>query len=452
VTRSPSFSPGGRRLLAALAACAALHVAPAFALDLLRVYDLAKSNDGQLKIAKARAEAQREVLPQAEAQLWPNVGFTYSYGPVDQERRLNGVSDHLSFPSQAGTLQLRQPLFRLNLYYGLDQAKAQVAGSDAQYDKDFQTMGTRVVGAYFDALFARDSLDLIRTQLASYEGQLRAAKLAFAAGTGTRTDIDDIQARYDLMRAEELKALQAIDSTTLQLEIYVGEKVRALAPLNEQLFRPDELDPHAFDPWLERALDYNPDVRRLKAQYDAALAGVDVAKAGHYPTLDLVATAGASTGDQNGTFPKTEYQTTYVGVQVNLPIFAGGYVNSQVRQAIALADEARESYDFTRQDLSLQVRKTVDALKVGISRVRALEIALVSANQMVISNQKGVTAGTRTTLDVLAAEQQRFNTSVDLAKERYQMLVNRGALLGFVGDLNFDTVAQLNKVLRGTSN
>ena len=445
----PCRSPRG--LLAVVALVAGAHAAPAAAVDLLQAYDLAKANDGQLKIAKARADASREALPQATAQLWPNVGFSYNYGPIDQQRKLSGLSEHLSYPSQSGTLQLRQPLFRLNLYYGLDQAKWQVASSDALYDRDFQTMGTRVVGAYFDALFSRDSLELIRTQLASYEGQLRAAKLAFAAGTGTRTDIDDIQARYDLLRADEIKARQAIDASTLQLEIYVGEKVRELAPLNEQRFRANELDPQSFDVWLARALDYSPDTRRLKAQFEAASAAVDVATAGHWPTLDLVASASASTGDQTSTFPRTEYQTTYVGVQVNLPIFTGGYVNSQVRQAIAQRDEARESYDYARDDLSLQVRKTFDALKAGISRIQALEIALASAHQMVVSNQKGVAAGTRTTLDVLAAEQQRFNTAVELAKERYQMLVHHATLLGYVGDLNTGTVADLNRILRGSA-
>ncbi len=110
-------------------------------------------------------------------------------------------------------------------------------------------------------------------------------------------------------------------------------------------------------------------------------------------------------------------------MQLSVPIFAGGYVNSTVRQATAAADEAREAYEYARDDLQLRVKREFDALKAGISRVRALEIALASADQVVLSNQKGVLAGTRTTLDVLIVEQQRFNTQVDLAQARYQLLV-----------------------------
>lgn len=448
--RASRLHPGRIRvLLAAFVLAGAAHAAPASAIDLLQSFELAMVNDGQLRVARARAEQGREALPQATAQLWPNVGFTYSYGQVDQTRSLNNVSTDLNYPSWSGALQVRQPIYRKQLFAQVDQAKWRVEGTEAQLDKDFQSMGARVVGAYFDALFARDSLELILAQLASYQAQLRAAKLAFASGTGTRTDIDDVQARYDLLRAEEIKARQAIESTTQQLEIYVGERIRALSSLNEQQFRPDRFDPESLDPWLSRALEYNADVRGLKARYEAALAGVELARSGHYPTLDLVASAGQSTGEQTGTLPRTDYRTNYVGVQLNVPIFAGGYVNSQVRQAIAAVDEAREALDYAKEDMTLQVRRTFDALKAGISRVRALEVALVSADQMVVSNQKGVQAGTRTTIDVLAAEQQRFNTRVDLAKERYQMLVNRATLLGFVGDLNASTVAQINQALRG---
>jgi outer membrane protein/protease secretion system outer membrane protein len=425
------------------------HVAPALAIDLLRSYELAVINDGQLKVSKARVEQGREVLPQAKAQLWPNIGFSYSYGQVDQTRTLNNLSESLNYPSWSASIQLRQPLYRKYLFSQVDQAKWQVEGTEAQLDMDIQAMGTRVVAAYFDALFSRDSLDLILTQLASYQAQLRAAKLAFAAGTGTRTDIDDIQARYDLLRAEEIKARQSIGSTTLQLEIYVGERIRALASLNEQRFQPDELDPKSPEMWVPRALAYNPGVRQLAARYEAARAGVEMAQSGHLPTLDLVASSGESTGEQTGTLPRTDYRTNYIGVQVNFPIFAGGYVSSQVRQAIAAADEAREALDYAKDDLTLQVRRTFDALKAGISRVRALEVALVSADQMVLSNEKGVRAGTRTTIDVLAAEQQRFNARVELAKERYQMLVNYAALLGFVGDLNAESVGRINKMLKG---
>jgi outer membrane protein TolC len=176
-----------------------------------------------------------------------------------------------------------------------------------------------------------------------------------------------------------------------------------------------------------------------------------MAQAGHLPTLDLVAQHNYSKGDSNNVFPQTINKTNYIGVQLTVPIFAGGGVNSAVRQATADAEEARQGYEYARDDLRLKVQNQYDAVRAGISRVHALERALVSADQNVLSNRKGVLAGTRTTLDVLNVEQQRFNTQVDLAKVRYQILVAWATLLSYVGDLDTDQIARINRVLKGAA-
>ena len=139
--------------------------------------------------------------------------------------------------------QLRQPIYRQNLLSQREEAKSNVKGVDAQLDTDYPGDGRARRSAYFDALFARDSLDLIGSQKASYEAQLRAAKMALGAGTGTRTDIDDVQARYDLLLADEIRARQAITAATEQLEIFVGERITVLSTLDPASFRADAHDP-----------------------------------------------------------------------------------------------------------------------------------------------------------------------------------------------------------------
>lgn len=437
------------RVLSVALLCTGFSAAPAGAIDLLRSYELALVNDGQLKMARARADAGREALPQATAQLLPNLSFNYAYGHTIQSRTLDNIEEPTQrYPSRAGTLGLRQPIYRKDLFSQYDEAKAKVRGSEAQLETDQQTLGVRLTGAYFDALFARDSLALILSQKTAYEGQLRAARLSFSAGAGTRTDIDDIQSRYDLLVADEIKARQAIAASREQLEIFVGEPIAMLSTLDPGSFSVDAHDPASLDEWVARAAEYNPELQVLKARHELALASIERAKAGHHPSLDLVAQRSNSVGDSTDAFPRTEKDTTYVGVQLNLPIFAGGYVNSTVRQATASAEEARYGYEYARDDLRLRVKREFDAVKAGIARVRALETAVRSADQVVLSNQKGVQAGTRTTLDVLIVEQQRFNTQVELTRARYQLLVSWATLQSYVGDLNTDQIARINRVLK----
>ena len=431
-----------------LAATAPFPSANALTLDLAKSYELALQNDKQLKAAKARADAGREATPQAIAQVLPNISFSGSYGQTSQVRSLEGYTTPTqSYGSSQYTLGLRQPLFRPYQVSQIGQAAAKVTAADAQYDTNFQDLGLRVVGTYFEALFARDSLDLIVNQRQTYETQLRAAKLAFSAGTGTRTDIDDIQARIDMLIADEIAARQSIDASKLHLENFVGEKIDALISLDPRAFNAEAQDPGMLQTWVDRASSNSPNLKMLKANWDAAKSGIEMAQAGHLPTFDFVAQKAYNRGDSNNTFPATENNTGYVGVQMTLPIYSGGGVNSQVRQSIALADEARESYEYAAQDLRLKVQQQFDAVKAGISRVRALERALLSADQNVTSNIKGVQAGTRTTLDVLTVEQQRLQTQVDLAKARYQTLVAYTTLLSYVGDLDTEQVNRLNRVL-----
>jgi len=441
-----------RRVLVGALMGAGLLAAPAGAIDLMRSYELALLNDGQLKVARARADSGREVLPQALAQVLPNLSLSGSYGETEQNRTLGSVTDPTSrYPTTTNNVTLRQTLYRQFQFSQIDQARSKIVGVDAQLDKDFQTLGVRLVNAYFTALFARDSLDLIGAQKLSYEAQLRAAKLAFAAGSGTRTDIDDVQTKYDLLLAQEIEARQQLGSATLQLQIFVGEPVGYLSTLDATRFQADAHDPDTLQSWIDRALEFSPDLRALKARWDAATSGIQMAQAGHLPTLDLVAQHNYSKGDSNNVFPQTINKTNYIGVQLTVPIFAGGGVNSAVRQATADAEEARQGYEYARDDLRLKVQNQYDAVRAGISRVHALERALVSADQNVLSNRKGVLAGTRTTLDVLNVEQQRFNTQVDLAKVRYQILVAWATLLSYVGDLDTDQIARINRVLKGAA-
>jgi outer membrane protein/protease secretion system outer membrane protein len=438
------------RPLAALLGLALLQAGTAQAVDLLEAYQLALQNDGQLKAAKSRAEAGREALPQARAALMPNLSANYSYGNVDQDRKQNGTTQSLQYDTRSLNVQATQPLYRKYNFEQLDEARAKVAGADAQLDFDTQDMGSRVVTAYFDALFQRDRLRLIQAQAASVDAQLRSARMAFEAGTGTRTDIDELQAKLDVLAADEIQVRQAIVTTSEQLQVFTGQPVESLASINAAALDTDHYDPGQLQTWLDRVLETSPELQVQRSRVDQTQAEIGMAQAGHHPTLDLVVRYTDSLSDTPAlvnTPGGFEIKSTFVGIQAQMPIFAGGRVNSEVRQALASAQQARETLAFGRNDIQLKVRKEYGNVREGLARVRALEKALTSADQVVVANRKGVAAGTRTTLDVLNVEQQRYNTQVDLARARYNLLVAWAKLNGLAGGLNADEVARINRVL-----
>jgi len=443
--------PRRTRLAAALTLALALPAAPALALDLLESYQLATRNDGQLKAARARADADKEALPQAIGQLLPNVSASYSRGDIEQDTKRNNVSfPTTNYVSEQKSLTISQPIYRKYQFSQLGEARAKVAGAEARLSASAQDMGTRVVSAYFDALFQRDRLALIQAQQASVGAQLKSARLAFESGTGTRTDIDEAQAKLDVLAADEIQARQAIGSSAQQLAIFIGAPVDGLAVIDTDKLELGGFEPGELDDWLQQALANSPDIRTLRARVEQTDAEISMARAGHHPTVDGVVRFSNSLSESPQVVG-SEFTTRYVGVQVQVPIFAGGQVNSQVRAAVASNQEAKESLAFTINDVQLKVRKEYADIREGLTRVRALETAVRSADQVVLSNRKGVEAGTRTTLDVLNVEQQRFNTRLELARARYGLLVSWAQLTGLAGTLNEAEVTRINAALSSTA-
>ena len=426
-------------------------VLPAWSLDLRQAYEAAYENDATIRAARAGAQASREKLPQARAQQRPNVSLNASRNHNDltsetQNSQGKPVRSENQYYSGNQSLSVRQPLYRPYVSALVRQAQAQVEEADAALERDEQTLVTRVGEAYFDALLAQDQVLLIEAQKTTYTTQLDAARKGLQAGTGTRTDIDEAQARLDLTLAQELEALQHVEFTRRRLESLMGRPVDVLASLDVQRFNPTAPIPGLVEDWVERAEQANPELQSLRAQLDAAGMEVEKAQAGHKPTLDAVAQWSRSSSD-TVTSINQRYDNKSIGLQLSVPLYAGGYVSSTVRQAVAAQERAREALEAARRDLGVRVHREFRGMTEGVLRVKALEQAVRSAEQAVLSNQKSFQAGSRTTVDVLNAQQQKTTAQRDLAQARYLYLVSRLRLQALAGEDRQSSVSQVNSAL-----
>ncbi len=425
---------------------------PAAALDLSEAYRLALEQDAAYKAAQAETEARREVLPQARAQLLPNVSMNLSRSRnhTDRDTRTalgKTVSDSYDYFSSNYGITLRQPLFRKYNFALYQQAGYDVESAEANLDKSLQDLLVRLAGAYFEALMAQDQHALILAQKEAYGIQLAAARRALAAGQGTRTDIDDAQARYDMTLAQELEAAQNLGFTRRQLQVIVNEPVDNLSVLAPERMQLESPMPASAEEWIARGEGVNPELRAMRANIESAMQEVEKARAGHLPTVDLIAQR-AKTASENNVSINTNYDSTMLGLQASIPLFAGGYVNSQVRQAQASLQKFEQQYENRRREVAQMIRKEFQSVTEGVLKVRALEQAERSSDQAVISNQKGFQAGTRTQVDILNAQQQRMNTRRDLAQARYQYILARVRLQGLVQSINQEEIETLNRWLR----
>ncbi len=436
----------------ATAALVAALCAPAWAMDLSQAYQAALEQDASLRAVRASTDAKRERLPQARAQLLPNISASVSRNRNNLERTTpnflgEAVTTNERYASSGESLTLRQPLFRMFQFADYRQAQAQVDDANAVLEREIQNLSVRVSGAYFEALLAEEQLALVLAQKTAYTTQLDAARKRFAAGSGTRTDIDEAQAALDMNAAQELEVRQNLDYTKRQLQTLTNRPVESLARLDADRLQLRLPDPQRLEDWTERAERSSPEIQSLKAQVEVARQEVAKAQAGHMPTLDAIAQWSRS-DSENVTSVNTRYTNKSVGLQLNIPIFAGGYVNSTVRQALADQERAEQALEALRRDLGVRVHKEFRGMTEGVLKVRALEQAVRSAEQVVISNRRSFDAGSRTLMDTLNAEQQRVAALRDLAQARYMYLISRVRLQALAGGPKTEVIDEINSWLR----
>jgi len=426
----------------------------ASALDLLESYRIALNSDANFLAARAMAESSRELLPQARAGLLPQISATASRSKNDttqtSENPLTGQVNRRSYEydGENKSLNLRQPLIRLGNVAHYLQAGAQVAAAEATLEKDTQDMALRVSSAYFESLNAQARLEAVLAQKDAYAAQLSLAERSLKAGYGTRTDVDEAKARYELSVAQEIEAGHLLKVAERSLAGILNRSIPSgsLAGIDPKLIRLELPQPDNLDEWLSRGAENNPELRALQSNVEAAQREVDKGRAAHLPTLDLVASRSNSLSDSVTTVGN-EYWTTSIGLQLNVPIFSGGQINSAIRQAHANLERMRQQYEAARRQLEVNVVREYGAVSQGVARVRALEQALQSAEQVLVSTRRGVQAGTRNTVDILNAVQQLTTARVDLAQARMQYALARLKLEAATGSLDESDIEEINRWL-----
>ena len=431
----------------AMTASAMTVSAQASALDFKQVYQAALEQDATIRASRAAADSGRERLPQARAGLMPQVSASAgrNFNSLDTTSpnilgELGTTNDR--YFSDNKSVQLRQPLVNMQRWLQFEQAKSMVAETEATLDRDLQNLVVRVAGAYFEYLMSDEQLELVLAQKKMYTSLVDAAKKGIAAGSGTRTDIDDAQARLDMASAQELEARQNQDQTRRQLEVLINQPVASVAKLNVPALKLVGPVPASLDEWTSRAEKNSPEIKAMQARLEAARREVSKSQAGHLPTLDAVA-QWSNSGSENITRINSRYENKSIGLQLNVPLYSGGYVNSTIRQAVAEQTRAEESLEALRRDLGVRVHKEYRGVSEGVMRVRALEQAVRSAQQMLMSTQMSLKAGSRTQLDVLNAQQQYTLALRDLAQARLIYLMSKVKLASLAGD---DAVASVDDV------
>ncbi len=420
--------------------------------DLLTIYKDAQSYDAQFASAQASQAAGREAMTQGRAGLLPTVALTANRmnNDVRFDVRNNSALDvKKRYDSDGWSVNLSQPLFRWDRWAAYNQSEARVAASEAQFELARMDLILRVTQSYFDVLQAAETVSAATANKKAIAEQLEEAKRAFEVGTKTVVEVHDAQARFDLSSAQEIVARNDLNVKRQQLRLLTGKDYDGFKDLKSgaSLPRPD---PDNIDKWVSSAEQGYFGVQAAQAQLTVADEEVSKQRGGHMPSVDLVASRSNAGQDFNSIIPGgsgTDTKTTVVGVQLTLPLFAGGAVSSAVDQAVALKSKAQADLDYARRTAALQARQAYLGVVSGLAQVTALEAALVSSQSALDSNKLGFEVGVRTNIEVLNAQSQYYSTRQNLVKARLDTLSALLKLKTAAGTLNDGDVSAVNALL-----
>lgn len=429
----------------------ALWAGNAQALGPFQVYEQALRNDPEFLAALQERDAGQESRTIGRAGLLPKLSYNYNKGRNNSRatylnERGNSHEDR-NYNSYGSTFTVQQPLIDYEAYANYRKGVAQALFADETFRSKSQELLVRVLTHYTQALFAQDQIDNARAKKNAYEQQFQQNEQLFRQGEGTRTDILEAESRYELATAEQLQAQDEQDAALRELGALIGVatvNIDELTPLPAS-FSALPLQPASFSSWHTMALESNPLLASQREALEVARYEVERNRAGHLPKLNAYASVRKMESESGNTYNQ-RYDTNTIGIEISLPLYAGGGVAASVRQASS--NLARVEYELegkTRETL-IELRRQFNACQSGVSKLRAYQKALVSAEALVVSTRQSILGGERVNLDALNAEQQLYSTRRDLAQARYDYLLAWTKLHFYAGTLGEQDLARLDEV------
>ena len=419
--------------------------------ELTQVYDLALKNDPTLRAAHGARTQAVETAPQARGALLPQVVGQGNVDQGDQTTKLNDDPPQDSeFDSQQLTLSLQQALFDAAAWNRWQQASAVATAARANYGIAEQSLVLRAAEAYFTLLGAADSVRFADAEKQAVERSLELAKKRFEVGLSAITDVQEAQARYDLTVAQMIEAEQVFDIAKVLVTEITAAPVTRIVPLRDEipLLGPN---PDNVNDWLKAAAEGNLSIVVARATLEAAEQGVDLARSGHYPTLNLVGTYRDSRDESFNAFFNQQFEqqidATSIGLSLRVPIFAGFSTVAGVNSAKGLREQREAELEAQRRAVERSTRNAYQGVIAGVARVKALKQAVLSNTTALEASEVGLEVGARTAIDVLNAQRELYRAQRDYARSRYDYLLNILRLKALAGQLVRRDLVEIDALL-----
>lgn len=418
--------------------------------SLLELYDAARAYDATYLAARALADSAQYRAAQAEALARPSFGL--GIGGTHQRVDPPGGSSTINSNTVTAGLNGKYAVYNRGNAVTIDQAQRSLGVAASDLETAEQDLIVRVAQAYFDVLAAQDALTTSRANKTGISEQLASAKRNFEVGTATITDTREAQARFDLATAQEIAADNDLRVKRVTLDQLVGRVGVMPKPLAVPVALP-ALPTTNVDAWVTQGEENHPQLRKARLGLEVAQLETEKARAAGHVTVDMTGSIGGQNLHNNLSGAAAAQsgvgtsKSASIGFQITYPLYTGGAVQNRVKETLQLEEKARNDVDFARRSVAEATRRAFFGVQSLQAQVKALEAAESSSKLALDATQLGYKVGVRVNLDVLNAQTQLYTTQRDLAKARYDVVLNSLKLRQASGQLKPEDVAAADRLL-----
>jgi len=429
----------------------ALVAQPLMAADLMELWAVAVQTDGKYLSAQYKYLANSEAINQTRAQLLPNLSYQFEERYTDQDilRADNSIYDPgtSDYSTSTNGLALTQTIFDYTRWKRYSQSKITVNRAEVEFNLAKQELLVRLAEAYFLILERGDQLNTVQIEKKAMNRHLMLAEGKLRSGLGNRVDVEDARSRALNAEAKEFELKSRMADSEYALREVIGTLPTQLMPLRPNIAL-EKPAPDSSAEWIKLASQYNLQLRAKTLELDAAQEEIDVVQGGHYPTLELVVNAVNTDTDGSVYGGGSEIETADIALKVNFPLYRGGGVSSEVRQATQNRYSVLEELNDKRRVVEREAQDAFNRIHTAIVQIDALEQSVNAQQRLLQARDSGYRTGKNSMLTVLDAQNDLSRVQQALTKARYDYVLNTLRLKFTVGDLQEGDLALVNSWLQ----
>ena len=422
--------------------------------NILEIYNEALENDPTYRAAEYSYLADKQILVQGRAALLPSITLSGSTNWNEYYQNDELQQEYNSFSTNA---RVSQPLFRLDTWFNFKRSKSLTNAAEADFAFEQQNLLLRTAELYFGVLRAIDNLNASISEEKAIKKQLDQAQQRYEVGLSAITGVQEAQLAYDLSKASRISNEGNLFSSREALNALIGREIFSLNELGDEI-EISEPFPNSKEKWVEMALKNNFQLKSAYLQRDAAKSNARSAASNHLPKIDIVGSGSESETNQfnyegfsiNGQgipVPAVTGRRNY-SIQLSMPLFQGGAVNSRRKQAYSQYNQADENTLFTERRIIQEVRSQFSNVVTLVANVTAQKQAVVSATSALEATQVGYKVGTRNIVDLLQAEKNLYSAEKNLANAKYDYILANLRLALAAGTIEPNDIIEINSLLK----